>query len=93
MRLIDADALLEEYCGDCLYKDSDFCTAEDPACGTAGWVKDAPTVDAVEVVRCKDCIWYGKNHELDACNRIYGFSIAPMMPDDYCSFGVRRETI
>lgn len=25
---------------------------------SANMVEDAPTIDAVEVVRCKDCIWY-----------------------------------
>lgn len=49
------------------------------------------SVDAVEVVRCKDCVWFGKVRELDACNRIYGFPIAPIKSNDYCSYGRRKE--
>lgn len=62
MRLIDADELRADYgmaedCKDCktgyrdcqynaVYTKMDFC----------GWLDDAPTVDAVPVVRCKDCL-------------------------------------
>ena len=49
-----------------------------------------PTVDAVEVVRCKDC-----DHRADVldcgnylCNRKM---IGMVRPDDFCSFGERRE--
>ena len=61
-RLIDVDALRADYgmaedCKDCktgyrsceydrIYSKMDFC----------GWLDDAPTVDAVPVVRCKDCL-------------------------------------
>ena len=55
---------------------------------------DAPAVDAVEVVRCKDCIFrkepklHGRNiiGELE-CN-ILG---VPMNLDNFCSYGERRE--
>ena len=62
MRLIDVDALRADYgmaedCKDCktgyrsceydrIYSKMDFC----------GWLDDAPPVDAVPVVRCKDCL-------------------------------------
>lgn len=81
MRLIDADALLEEYCGDCAYKGTDLCEDAVPACGTAGWVNDAPTVDAVPVIRCKDC-QHQKTCQHTRRLGIYG----------YCSDGERRET-
>lgn len=52
-------------------------------------VWDAPTVDAVEVVRCKDC-----KHRADAldcgnylCNRKM---IGMVRPNDFCSFGERK---
>lgn len=87
MKMVDAEKLTEKS-----VLVQDFI---DPELGyfivPIGVVKTLPIIDAVEVVRCKDCIWYGKKHELDACNRIYGFSIAPMMPDDYCSYGKRKE--
>lgn len=50
-----------------------------------------PTVDAVEVVRCKDC----KNCSHDKifghywCNRMH--STYKVKPDDFCSYGKRKE--
>jgi len=44
-------------------------------------IERAPTVDAVEVVRCKDCKhWHGGD-----CYRI-----EITRPDDFCSYGERR---
>ena len=52
------------------------------------WLDEAPTVDAVEVVRCKDC----KHCRRDAyglwCFNDYEHSL---QPDDFCSYGERRE--
>lgn len=53
-------------------------------------VADAPTVDAVPVVRCKDC----KHHhysecEIPYCDRIdYGYG---WKDDDFCSHGERKD--
>lgn len=52
-----------------------------------GWlcsiVDEAPTVDAVEVVRCKDCTeWDEKEQE---CKHWYGFRA-----DNFCSYGERK---
>lgn len=48
-------------------------------------VRDAPTADVVEVVRCKDCTeWDSKECE---CSHWYGFR-----ENDFCSYGERRET-
>lgn len=59
----------------------------------------APTVDAVPVVRCKDCKWY-KEGELLAPNK---FCFRLMHPtdnrhigynfsgDDFCSYGERKD--
>ena len=47
MRLIDADAIIEEFCDDCAYKNTAFCDNDDPVCGTASWIAEAPTIDAV----------------------------------------------
>ena len=45
---------------------------------------------AAEVVHCKDCKYYVTNSELigDVCNRL--FTVFPMKPDDFCSYG-RKE--
>jgi len=53
-------------------------------------VETAPTVDAVPVVRCKDC----KHHhysecEIPYCDRIdYGYG---WKDDDFCSHGERKD--
>lgn len=75
MRLIDADALLER--------------AVPHGWSTPLWVsdiviEDAPTVDAVEVVRCRDCRGW---------NRENGYCVEFLVtdPNGYCSFGERKE--
>lgn len=55
-------------------------------------VLDAPTVDAVEVVRCKDCKHSG-NMPLGLCYLHYendGDPVACVEPDDFCSYGERK---
>ena len=52
--------------------------------------KDAPTVDVVPVVRCKDCKWNkhgGSRHPLCVRGGMHLKS-----PDDHCSYGERKET-
>ena len=53
-------------------------------------VNKIPCVDAVPVVRCKDCKHYEvhKPKVLENCER-NGYLI-PMSPDDFCSYGERR---
>ena len=53
-------------------------------------IKNAPTVDAVEVVRCKDCRHYGRIKGLLGlrCD-LQGEQI--WCKDDFCSYGERRE--
>ena len=54
-------------------------------------IKNNP--DYVLVVRCKDCKWYAPNND----GRWYGCAIDTShpdnepKPDDFCSFGERRE--
>jgi hypothetical protein len=54
-------------------------------------VINAPTIDAVEVVRCKDCNFWRRCGETNKgeCDgmEVYGL----MDADDYCSFGERKE--
>lgn len=44
----------------------------------------APTVDAVEVVRCMDCKWF--DIDMERCNG----GEHPTMPDAFCSYAERR---
>lgn len=96
MRLIDADALLKvfgftEDCKKCEHRYNDM------LCESVIWrdvcdaIFEAPTIDAVPVVRCKDCIYYQDNNG--------GYPNADCKwckdetPDanDYCSCGERNE--
>ena len=79
MRMIDIDALPDDcaWCGDALIEA----------------INDAPTIDAVEVVRCKDCKradWYeifnGEHRCFCMEHRSGGHT-----DDDYCSYGERED--
>lgn len=63
-------------------------------------VNNAPTVDAVEVVRCKNCqkCYYDEEWKAYVAKpgcplKPIGFGCALIEPDGYCSRGVRREDI
>ena len=98
MRLINADARIEEikkaYCTGCENYNGIRCRAcwVDDAIGLIG---DAATVDAVEVVRCKDCKHYQK--EFDFASKECGIFCGafehgyPTKPDDFCSYGEREN--
>lgn len=47
------------------------------------WVRSVSAVDAVEVVRCKDCTEWDKKEQ--ECSHWYGFR-----EKDFCSYGERR---
>ena len=47
-------------------------------------IEDFHTEDVVEVVRCKDCKFYGNGD----CSVQ---SVRSMYPNDYCSYGIRKE--
>ena len=94
-RLIDANALIERFRvvaqsgGAVTYHVSDICAAiEDEAI-------EAP-VDAVEVVRCKDCRSCKKHPTSDkvkmCTNENWNTEYYPLVHDnDFCSYGERRE--
>ena len=81
MRLIDADALIKEANADGAYGYVD-----------AKQIADAPTIDAVPVVRCKDCKfgdWDSEPNDAMVCMRTKdGFWRSG---NDFCSFGERKE--
>ena len=75
-RLIDADALIKEACAEGAYGYVD-----------AKQIADAPTVDAVPVVRCKDCI-----HSSNVLYRDYcGYLDCVVYPNFFCADGKRKE--
>jgi len=68
-----------------------------------GMLKKAPTIDAVPVVRCKDCKSYKKSGEYEDENgeiKEYWYcefhslpkNLVQMQSDDFCSYGERKES-
>ena len=85
-RLIDANALMELVQ---FRSPIDNQTAEVIAgCVdiTRRLIKNAPTVDAVEVVRCKDCAV--PHNKWTGCPKLSGL-VPP--PDFYCAYGERNR--
>lgn len=76
MRLIDADAFLER-----TSKDPLFPLVE--RYGLSGVIQNEPTVDAVPVVRCKDCVYCSSLFTI--CT--YNGRCEPVNADDFCSKG------
>ena len=98
-RLIDANALIDWLskhtgfrgnCEDCPDIDCLDCIIENA-------IKNAPEVDAVEVVRCKDCKHYhqyrvGKSTDLCEWGKCKLISMDVDMPENgYCCFGERKD--
>lgn len=85
VRLINADRL-EDDCN--LYDKWDAQIVKE-------WLKDQPTVDAVPVIRCKDCKYYKVyelfDHTLPLCDRIKTTMVGALEEDDYCSRAERKE--
>lgn len=104
MRLIDVDKFkadngMKDDCADCdkelrgkskvcefdrVYTKMDFC----------GWLDDAPTVDAVPVVRCKDCRhWSGRKYNVHINGFLpwCRFSALQREANDFCSYGERKD--
>lgn len=54
-------------------------------------IEAVPTVDAVEVVRCKKCIHaqWSKKNKAYYCNRRW--ALHKVRERDYCSYGARRK--
>ena len=84
MRLIDADALNPDDIP-CYYGSS--CYTED----VEAWLNDAPTIDAVPVVRCKDC--WNATKMGGFMGEVLYCPIWERNTDDecFCSYGERKD--
>ena len=101
MRAIDADRFLNENCGAILwgeYKSCEECHKDYEACMleiSGDDIMNAPTIDAVEVVRCGECQYYDEdNNECDLLLMVgeeRKTNEIIMFPDDYCSWGERKD--
>ena len=98
MRLIDANALLDEFLKQYTERERDgnlvFAACEIKQ-DFADMISNVPTVDAVSVVRCRDCKHYKPQkksahweNRTNYCNRIVTIKVQPY---DFCSYGEWKE--
>lgn len=87
-RLIDADEFLKneiKRCGCVPLIGS--CTSDNEIFKFI--LEQQPTVDAVEVVRCKDCEYFMEDiFKRTVCNRTFDMFV--MKANDFCSYGKRK---
>lgn len=89
MRLIDADAYKALHCkvcpGDC--GACGFVYGKDDICGL---IDKAPIIDAVLVVRCKDCAYFGMNDEnVPYCFNRFGLDDPEQ--NGFCNYGRKKD--
>jgi len=99
-RLIDADALKERFEREersCIEHGRNFSFSfENGGEYCAEWwavqqmVDDAPTVDAVQVVRCKECRWYDN---VDWCVKLRLCGVKAVEETWYCADGERKSDV
>ena len=81
-RYIDADVLFAEFENVDWYNNADRDEIAERL------VLQAPTIDAVSVVRCKEC----RYKDMEICP-MYRLVVAGVRKyDDYCSYGERKES-
>lgn len=85
-RLIDPNALESKMCGLC----DEFGTDHLFVDAIVYEIGNAPIVDAVEVVRCKDCKHFDPEKALRPGGIWCGYWGTDPDPDDFCSYGERR---
>lgn len=82
-RLIDADALKEYIdCGH-LRNPCEVCFSE---LDVVNLIDAQPTIDAVPVIRCKDCKWWREDSDR-TCKHFY---TSPRVANDFCSYAERK---
>ena len=92
-RLIDACALQKAIRTDYFehftqYHDSDQIALIDMVCDD---IEESPTVEAVEVVRCKDCLYSTERYGHMKCINGVSYRNTWNKPDFFCSYGERKE--
>ena len=87
VRLIDADTLIKEF--------ERYMLDPKELRDAIYTINYTPTVDAVPVIRCRECKWWSNEKSFprgQECRRFIGFSyIWHSNADDFCSLAERRE--
>ena len=79
MRLIDADALMNQWCDE-MCKPKPSCEED---CAVYDYVRLAPSID---IVRCQDCKYWV--HNFNGCSR--NPCTEPWYATDFCNYGERE---
>ena len=101
MRLIDADSLQRRICGakcGCEYED---CWNEE-GCVYDHFISNSHTINAVPVVRCRECKYHRDKNEQEQQYLVEDILIctspdvaddcwSAVWPDHFCSYGERKE--
>lgn len=90
MRLINADALIEFLDMGHLRNPLESCFSERDV---VYLLESRPTVDAVPVVRCRECVCWQENPWSDSREMVCKCwaDWLPTEADDFCSYGERKE--
>ena len=83
MRLIDADSLQRRICGakcGCEYEDC----GNEGDCGYDHFISNAPTINAIPVVRCEKCVAHGNCF----AERVFVYT---GIENPYCCAGERKD--
>ena len=93
--LISRSALQMQFAKEC-HGECDVCVERCQESGECMLVVAAPAVDAVEVVRCKDCKHRGTSYDCPFRQLMFteagGYHYVDKTTNyGYCSFGVRKE--
>ena len=95
MRLIDGDKMVEHLDLCLAESDSSTLIVDATLAAIKYYVENAPTVDAVEVVRCGDCIYCEKAYlystaEVDKNDKCCALNERLTNDDYFCPYGERR---
>ena len=88
-RLIDANAL--ELATYHIAQESEYARGWNDALYAA--MINAPTIDAVEVVRCKDCLHQTERYGHMECIHGVSYRNTWNKPDFFCAYGERKEGV
>ena len=85
-RLIDADAKIDFIDMDSTWDPLETCFSERDV---VDMLESAPTVEAVPVVRCKDCKWLYDKMDDYCCRSHRG--LVRICENSFCSYGEQKE--
>ena len=90
MRLIDADALQNILLPIATALEHEYGSLGGAVSECMKHIDNAPTIDAVPVIRCRECKWWQEDDDIGHCDNPDGLDNYAK-PEDFCSYGERKE--